>query len=107
VNTNEGKNLESIVLADQVLKDRRYLITKHYFLEIADGTFQTWRDILYMEKGIFSDVFKEMNLLTRQVWNYGYFKTSFAVDNFHLDMTLARVFNECPTHTHNGDLGFA
>jgi hypothetical protein len=22
-------------------------------------------------------------------------------------MTLAHVFNECPTHTHNGDLGFA
>jgi hypothetical protein len=67
-------------LADQVLKDRKYLITKHYFLEIADGTFQTWRDLLYMEKGIFLDIFKEIDLLARQVWNYIYFKTSFAVD---------------------------
>jgi hypothetical protein len=31
VNTNKGKNFKSIALADQVLKDRRYLITKHYF----------------------------------------------------------------------------
>ena len=117
MNTNEGKNFESIALADQVLKDRRYLITKHYFSEIADGTFQTWRDLLYMEKGIFLDVFEEIDLLARQVWNYGYFKTSFAVDDFRLDMTLARVFNDppylgdwnirCPTHTQNGDLGFA
>jgi hypothetical protein len=70
-----------------------------------------------MEKGIFSDVFGEINLLTRQVWYYGYFKTSFAVDNFCLDMTLAHVVNDppylgdwniwCPTHTQNGDLGFA
>jgi hypothetical protein len=67
-------------LADQVLKDRKYLITKHYFLEIADGTFQTWRELLYMEKEIFLDVFKEIDLLARQVWNYIYFKTSFAVD---------------------------
>jgi hypothetical protein len=81
VSTNEGKNFESIALADQVLKDRRYLITKHYFSEIADGTFQTWRDLLYTEEGIFSDDCKEINLLARQVWNYGYFKTSFAVDD--------------------------
>jgi hypothetical protein len=53
-------------LADQVLKDRRYLITKHYFLEVANGTFQSWRDLLYMEEGIFSDVFKEIDLLARQ-----------------------------------------
>jgi hypothetical protein len=117
VNANEGKNFESIALADQVLKDRRYLITKHSFSEIADGTFQTWRDLLYTEEGIFLNVFKEIDLLARQVWNYGYFKTSFAVDNFHLDMTLARVFNDppylgdwniqCPTHTQGGNLGFA
>jgi hypothetical protein len=66
VNTNEGKNFKSIALADQVLKDRRYLITKHYFLEVANGTFQSWRDLLYMEEGIFSDVFKEIDLLARQ-----------------------------------------
>jgi hypothetical protein len=117
VNTNEEKNFKSIALADQVLKDRRYLITKHYFLELADGTFQTWRDLLYMDEGIFSDVYEEFDLLTRQVWNYGYFKTSFAVDDFSLDTTLARVFNDppylgdwnirCPTHTQGGDLGFA
>jgi hypothetical protein len=117
VNTNEGKNFESIALADQVLKDRRYLITKHYFSELADGTFQTWRDLLYMDKGIFSDVYEEIDLLARQVRNYGYFKTSFTVDDFRLDMTLACVFNDprylgdwnirCPTHTQGGDLGFA
>jgi hypothetical protein len=115
VNTNEGKNFKSIALADQVLKDIRYFITKHYFSEIADGTFQTWRDLLYTEEGIFSEVYEEINLLTRQVWNYGYFKTIFAVDNFHLDMTLAHVFNDppyldwdirCPTHTQGGNLGF-
>jgi hypothetical protein len=66
VSTNEEKNFESIVLADQVLKDRRYLITKHYFLENADGTFQTWRDLLYMEEGIFSDVYEEIDLLASQ-----------------------------------------
>jgi hypothetical protein len=97
VNTNEGTNFESIALADQVLKDRRYLITKHYFSEIADGTFQTWRDLLYTDEGIFSDVYEEINLLTRQVWNYSYFKTIFAVDDFHLDTTLARVFNDPST----------
>jgi hypothetical protein len=116
VNTNEGKNFESIALADQVLKDRRYLITKLYISEIADGTFQTWRDLLYTDEGIFLDVYKEIDLLARQVWNYGYFKTIFAVDNFHLDTALARVFNDppyldwdiqCPTHTQGGDLGFA
>jgi hypothetical protein len=116
VNTNEGKNSKSIALADQVLKDRRYLIIKHYYSEIADGTFQTWRDLLYMEEGIFSDICKEIDLLTRQVWNYGYFKTSFAVDNFHLDTTLACVFNNpphlgdwniwCYTLTQGGNLGF-
>jgi hypothetical protein len=109
---NEGKNFESIALADQILKDRRYLIAKHYFSKLADGTFQTWRDLLYMDEGIFSDVYKEIDLL----WNYGYFKTNFAVDDFCLDTTLARVFNNppyldwdirCPTHTQGGDLGFA
>jgi hypothetical protein len=87
VTTNEGKNFESIELADQVLKDRHYLITRHYFSEIADSTFQTWRDLLYTENGIFLDVVGDINLLARQLWNYGYFKTSFAVDDFHLDMT--------------------
>jgi hypothetical protein len=93
------------------------LIIKHYFSEIADGTFQTWRDLLYTEEGIFLKIFKEIDLLTRQVWNYGYFKTSFAVDDFHLDTTLACVFNDtphlgdwnirCSTLTaHGGDLGF-
>ncbi len=46
---NKGKNFESIALADQILKDRRYLIAKDYFSELADGTFQTWRDLLYMD----------------------------------------------------------
>jgi hypothetical protein len=105
---NEGKNFESIALADQILKDRRYLIAKDYFLELADGTFQTWRDLLYTDKGIFSNIYERIDLLARQVWNYGYFKTNFAVDDFHLDMTLAHVFNDpphlgrdiqCPTHT--------
>jgi hypothetical protein len=113
---NEGKNFESIALADQILKDRRYLIAKDYFSELADGTFQTWRDLLYTDQGIFSNVYKRINLLARQVWNYGYFKTNFAVDDFRLDTTLARVFNDpphlgrdirCPTHTQGGDLGFA
>jgi hypothetical protein len=116
VNTNEGKNFESIALADQVFKDRRYLIAKHYFSELADGTFQTWRDLLYMGEGIFLDIYEEINLLARQVWNYGYFKTNFAVDDFPLYTTLARVFNDppyldwdirCPTHTQGGNLGFA
>ena len=109
---SERKNFESIALADQILKDRRYLIAKDYFSELADGTFQTWRDLRYMDEGIFSDVYKEIDLL----WNYGYFKTNFAVDDFCLDTTLARVFNNppyldwdirCPTHTQGGDLGFA
>jgi hypothetical protein len=73
MNNNEGKNFESIVLADQVLKDRQYLITMCYVSKIGDSTFHTWRDLLYMEKGIFSDVLEEIDLLTRQVWNYGYF----------------------------------
>jgi hypothetical protein len=118
MNNNEGKNFESIVWADQVLKDRQYLITMHYFSEIGGGTFHFFDgDLLYTEKGIFSDVFGEIDLLARQVWNYGYFKTRFTVDIFHLDMTLAHVFNHppylgdwnirCPTHTQNGDLGFA
>jgi hypothetical protein len=117
MNNNKGKNFESIVLAEQVLKDRQYLITMCYFLEIGDSTFQTWRDLLYKEKGLFLDVFEAIDQLARQVWNYGYFKTSFAVDDFHLDTTLAHVFNnspylrnwniQCPTHTQNGNLGFA
>jgi hypothetical protein len=104
-------------LADQILKDSRYLIAKHYFLKLADGTFQTWRDLLYMDdEGIFSNIYKEINLLTRQVWKYSYFKTNFAVDDFRLDTTLARVFNDplylnwdirCPTHTQGSHLGFA
>jgi hypothetical protein len=67
-----------------------------------------------MEEGIFSDFCEEIDLLARQVWNYGYFKTSFAVDDFRLDMTLAHVFNDppylgdwniqCPTHTQGGNL---
>jgi hypothetical protein len=94
---NEGKNFESIALADQILKDRRYLIAKCYFVKLADGTFQTWRDLLYTDdEGIFSNVYKEINLLARQVWNYSYFKTNFAVDNFSLDTTLACVFNNPP-----------
>jgi hypothetical protein len=111
LNTNEGNNFESIALAD-----RRYLITKHCFSKIADGTFQTWSDLLYMEEGIFLDFCEEIDLLARQVWNYDYFKTSFAVDDFPLDMTLAHVFNDppylgdwniqCPTHTQGGNLGF-
>jgi hypothetical protein len=113
---NEGKNFESIALADQILKDRRYLIAKDYFSDLADGTFQTWRDLLYMDEGIFLNVYKRIDLLARQVSNYSYFKTNFAVDDFCLDMTLARVFNDpphlgrdirCPTHTLGGDLGFA
>ena len=55
---NEGKNFESIALADQILKDRRYLIAKDYFSELADGTFQTWRDLLYTDEGIFSNVYE-------------------------------------------------
>jgi hypothetical protein len=113
---NEGKKFKSIELADHILKDRRYLIAKDYFSELADSTFQTWRDLLYTDEGIFSNVYKRISLLARQVWNYGYFKTNFAVDDFHLDMTLACVFNDpphlgrdirCPTHTQGGDLGFA
>jgi hypothetical protein len=118
VNTNEGKNFKSIALADQVLKDRRYLITKHYFFsKIADGTFQTWSNLLNTEEGIFLDFCEEIDLLARQVWNYSYFKTSFAADDFRLDTTLACVFNNppylgdwnirCPIHTQGGDLGFA
>jgi hypothetical protein len=91
---NEGKNFESIALADQILKDRRYLIAKDYFSELADGTFQTWRDLLYMDEGIFLNVYERIDLLARQVWNYGYFKTNFTVDDFHLDTTLAHVFNQ-------------
>jgi hypothetical protein len=53
-------------LADQILKDRRYLIAKDYFSELADGTFQTWRDLLYMDKGIFSNVYERIDLLARQ-----------------------------------------
>jgi hypothetical protein len=99
-----------------LLKDRRYLITKDYFSELADSTFQTWRDLLYMNKGVLSNVYERIDLLARKVWNYGYFKTNFAVDDFCLDTTLARVFNDalhlgwdirCPTHTQGGDLGFA
>jgi hypothetical protein len=70
-----------------------------------------------MEKGILSYVLEEIDLLARQVWNYDYFKTRFAVDDICLDTTLAHVFNNppylgdwniwCPTHTQNGDLGFA
>jgi hypothetical protein len=113
---SERKNFESIALADQILKDRRYLIAKDYFSELAEGTFQTWRDLLYTNEGIFSNVYERINLLAWQVWNYSYFKTNFAVDNFRLDMTLARVFNDpphldwdiqCPTHTQGRDLGFA
>jgi hypothetical protein len=63
---NKGKNFESIALADQILKDRRYLIAKDYFSELADGTFQTWRDLLYMDKGIFSNVYERIDLLARQ-----------------------------------------
>jgi hypothetical protein len=112
---NEGKNFKSIALADQILKDRRYLIAKDYFSELADGTFQTWRDLLYTDEGIFLNVYERINLLARQVWNYGYFKTNFAVDDFCLDTTLAHVFNDpphlgrdiwCPTHKQGGDLGF-
>jgi hypothetical protein len=116
VTKNKGKNFESIELADQVLKDRCYLITRYYLLEIADGAFQTWRDVLYKEKGIFSDVFGEIDLLARWVWNYDYFKTRFAIVDFCLNMTLAHKFNDpphlgdwniwCPTHAQNGDLGF-
>jgi hypothetical protein len=51
--------------------------------------------LLYLE-GIFSDVCEEIDLLARQVWNYGYFKTIFAVDDFCLGMTLACVFNDPP-----------
>ncbi len=94
VSTNEGKNFESIVLADQVLKDRRYLITKHYFSENADGTFQTWRDLLYMEEGIFSDVYEEIDLLASQagveLWLFQ--------DKFCCWQLLS---------WHHGDLGFA
>jgi hypothetical protein len=112
VSDEDGKNFKSIALADQILKDRRYLITKDYFLELADGTFQTRRDLLYMNEGIFLNVYKRIDLLARQVWNYGYFKTNFAVDDFHLDTTLARVFNNpphldwdirCPTHTQGSE----
>jgi hypothetical protein len=63
-------------LADQALKDRHYIVARYYFLEIADSTFETWRDLLYKEQGLHSDIFREVDLLARQVWNYSYFKTS-------------------------------
>jgi hypothetical protein len=116
VSDEDGKNFKSIALADQILKDRRYLIAKDYFSELAEGTFQTWRDLLYTNEGIFSNVYERIDLLAKQAWNYSYFKTSFAVDDFRLDKTLAHVFNNpphlgwdirCPTHTQGGDLGFA
>jgi hypothetical protein len=68
------------------------------------------------DEGIFSNFYEEIDLLARQVWNYGYFKTNFAFDDFRLDMTLAHVFNDppyfdwdirCPTHTQGSNLGFA
>jgi hypothetical protein len=114
VNTNEGKNFKSIALADQVLKDRRYLITSTTSRRLQ--TLHSRLGVLYTEEGIFLDFCEEHDLLARQVWNYGYFKTSFAVDGFCLDTTLARVFNDpphlgdwyiqCPTHTQGSDLGF-
>jgi hypothetical protein len=53
----------------------------------SQTTFETWRDLLYKEEGLYSDVFREVDLLAGQVWNYGYFKMRFAVDDFHLDRT--------------------
>jgi hypothetical protein len=38
-------------------------------LETGGDTFQTWRELVYMENGIFSDVFEAIDLLARQVWN--------------------------------------
>ena len=96
VTTDEGWSFESIELADQVLKDRHYTVAKYYFLEVADGIFETWRDLLYEEEGLYSDIFRKVNLLTRRVWNYGYLKMRFTVDDFCLDKTLAHEFNDPP-----------
>jgi hypothetical protein len=60
---SERKNFESIALADQILKDRRYLIAKDYFLELAEGTFQTWRDLLYTNEGYSLTFMKESTYL--------------------------------------------
>jgi hypothetical protein len=116
VTADEGWSFESIELADQVLKDRCYTVANYYFLDVADGIFETWRDLLYEQEGLYSDVFRKVNLLTRRVWNYGYLKMRFTVDDFCLDKTLAHESNDppnlgdwniqCPTHTQNGDLGF-
>jgi hypothetical protein len=104
-------------LADQVLKDRKYLITKHYFLEIADGTFRlgetycTWKreySWIFSKKLTYLPGRCGTTFISRQVL--------LLMADFCLDTTLACVFNNpphlgdwnirCPTDTQGSNLGF-
>ena len=115
--TDSERPFETVELSNQVLDDRRYLIRRDYFTKIEEGIFQTWENLLFKEEGLFSDVFKEVDSLAKRVWNYGYFKTKFALDDYRLNTTLERKFGTervefsrspaIATHTQGGNLGFS
>ena len=116
ISSTEEHAVEDIVMANQILEDRRIDIRRDYRADHAGGIFERWDAALEREDDLHAEVFAEVDCLAKKVWNYGYTKTKFAVDDSRLNPSLSRFFSErartagipgCVTYSDGGDLGFA